>query len=45
MAGTCELYGNPDREQATHECVVQTADGSEMRFQFVSDPNQIEVFN
>jgi hypothetical protein len=45
VVGTCELYGNPDLEQATHECVVQTTDGGEMRFQFVSHPDKIKVVN
>lgn len=44
--GTCEMFGNPDVENTTFECVFQQPETrEEIRFKFVSDPNKTTVFH
>lgn len=44
IVGTCEMWGNPDKEKTKHKCLAENKDGK-MIFEFESDPNQIEVIN
>jgi hypothetical protein len=45
VVGTCEMYGNPDRDETIHNCFVQDIDGGEIHFQFVSQPDKIKIIN
>jgi len=43
IVGTCEMWGNMDKEKALHQCTGKDIEGDKVIFEFQSVPNQIEL--